>query len=326
MTNSSAMSAPETSETLLSQVYRVPATALQFVENNPRETLEWTAVLAVVAASIYYGRPDYSKAIIPELKTAAMPRMPDAIMNVEAKVEAAASSRIEALPNLVLVAQDSVSGKDAQSISLQSLGIVEEPFVDPFALIGKNVKLGKYVQIEFSSRVGEGSVLADGAILERGVQVGKNVKIMGRLENGFSGALIGPESSIGDNVIISPGVHIGARVKIQSGVVIGPNTSIQDDVVIHQDVNIGGGALIRDHTIVRERSNICDRAYLGNYSTTGRDVTIGPNVFIRDKISRPTGEVFRQVSIGDRTVIGTDARILKSVSQDLKIAPKTIVN
>jgi acetyltransferase-like isoleucine patch superfamily enzyme len=324
-TNLSAPSSSPASESWLSQAYQAPANAIHFVENHPREILEWTAVLAVSATSLYLRHPNYSSMVIREIEPAINARTTAGVWEIIAKVDAATSRKVDDLPELILGDTNADSLKEAQ-IGLASPDIPADTYVNPFASIGKNVKLGKQVQIEFYSQVGDDSEIADGAILERNVRVGKNVKILGQPENGFSGALIGSETSVGDNVTIEPGVHIGSRVKIDSGVVIGRNAFIQDDAIVHKDVNIGNAAHLSHHTIVRANAQIQHDAYLGNYSTIGQGANIGPGVFIRDKFVGRTNEVFRQISIGDRTTIGTAARVFKSIAPNLRIASGAIVN
>ncbi len=320
------------------QVYSASADAINFVDNNPGKIFAWAAVIGTSAAGIYYGRPDYSKAVIQEFEPFAMSRAPALVRTVAARAEAATIGQVKELPlfpKLFLVDERDISKEvvppfdlkklaEIRPFDLKSLSADDDIYVDPLASIEKNVKLGKGVQIEFDAVVGADSEIANGAVIEHGVVIGKNVKIQGHPETGFSGAYIGPDSSIGDNVTIAPGAYIGARVHIASGANLG-KVNIQDDVVVHENVTAASGVRIGHHAIVRAGCNIMPSADVGNYATIGKMATICPNAFIRDKFFPSTGEVLAAISIGDRSLIGSGARIFKSVLADFRIGPGTTV-
>lgn len=129
-----------------------------------------------------------------------------------------------------------------------------------------------------TDNIGEDSVIAEFAIVRRGVKIGRNVII-------HPFVVIESGTVIGDGVEIFPGTHIGKEPKTAGAlarepmfdrhVSIGERCCIGPNAVIYCDVEIGDSTLIGDGASVREHCRIGSKSVLGSHATLGDDVVIG---------------------------------------------------
>lgn len=97
--------------------------------------------------------------------------------------------------------------------------------IHPHAFIARDVKIG------------EGVVIAAGAIIGTGSRIGNNVIINTR-------AIIDHEDIIEDHVHISPGVTIAGKVVIGQYSHVGLGVTVVQDLTIGENATVGAGAVV----------------------------------------------------------------------------------
>jgi sugar O-acyltransferase (sialic acid O-acetyltransferase NeuD family) len=95
------------------------------------------------------------------------------------------------------------------------------------------------VRISKRNRIGEGSIICEGAILTDNIDIGKYV-IINRSAN------VSHDVVIGDYATIAPGVNIAGNVIIGEGAYVGIGASIREKISIGTEAVIGGGAFVKD--------------------------------------------------------------------------------
>jgi len=127
-----------------------------------------------------------------------------------------------------------------------------KPGIDPRAVVGEGVKLGKDVSIAALAVVGQGAVLGDGVVLHPGAVVGE-------------GCHIGHHSTLHPHVTLYAGTVLGNHVTLHAGVVVGADGFgyILDEQGRHFKIPQVGRVVIDDH--VEVGANTCiDRAAFGD--------------------------------------------------------------
>lgn len=106
----------------------------------------------------------------------------------------------------------------------QMMGLQAATLVHPSAIISNDIKIG------------EGSILAAGAIATINVQIGRHVQVN-------IGCTLSHDVSIGDFTTVSPGAHIPGNVRIDEGVFIGTGANFVNGTKA-EPLNIGRRAVI----------------------------------------------------------------------------------
>jgi sugar O-acyltransferase (sialic acid O-acetyltransferase NeuD family) len=88
-----------------------------------------------------------------------------------------------------------------------------------------------------SARIGEGSQLMAGAVVNPDATLGKAVIVN-------TGATVDHDCEIGDGVHLAPGVHLGGNVIIGERTFVGIGASIIPDIRIGRSCVIGAGAVV----------------------------------------------------------------------------------
>ena len=213
-----------------------------------------------------------------------------------------------------------------------------EAGVHPSAVVGTDVKIG------LGTRVGPGVVLEEGvvvgndcnlmarAVVHAGTQLGNHVVVQagavlgstgfGYARNGKTGQyLIFPQKG---RLVIEDDVEIGANTTIDRGALgetrIGQGTKIDNLVHIGHNCVIGRNVVIAAQTGISGSSVVEDGAILGGQVGIGEHATVGPGVILgggagvlSGKKMRGPGEVFW----------GRPARPLKEYLRDLARLRKT---
>jgi len=91
--------------------------------------------------------------------------------------------------------------------------------------------------VDESIKIGEGTVVMLGSIINIGSSIGKNCIIN-------TGAIIEHDCKIGDYCHIAPGVHISGAVNIGELSFIGIGTTIIQGITIGKNVTIGAGSVV----------------------------------------------------------------------------------
>ena len=118
---------------------------------------------------------------------------------------------------------------------LQKLGASFPVIISPFSYFSKG------------SRIGDGSILMHGAVVNRNVSIGKNCIIN-------SNSLIEHDSTVGSNCHISTGSVINGGTKIGDGTFVGSGAILKEGINIGSNVVIGAGQVIL--------SDISDNSFL----------------------------------------------------------------
>lgn len=87
------------------------------------------------------------------------------------------------------------------------------------------------------AKIGEGTCVMAGAVINAGVKVGNNSIIN-------TGSIIEHDCIIGDNVQISPGAILAGNIKVKNNSLIGMGSNIIQGVTIGENVTIGAGAVV----------------------------------------------------------------------------------
>ncbi len=173
-------------------------------------------------------------------------------------------------------------------------GVSDRAFVDPSALLGKDVTISPFVS------VGEGAEVGDNTVLFPGVSVGKEVSI-------------GPDCVIYSNVVIYHGTRVGSRVVLHAGCVIGSDgfgfaptpegyrkIPQVGTVVIEDDVEIGANTTIDRATLGVTR--VCRGTKLDNLVQVAHNVVIGSGTVIAAQAG-----ISGSTRIGSHVMIGGQA-------------------
>jgi sugar O-acyltransferase (sialic acid O-acetyltransferase NeuD family) len=110
-------------------------------------------------------------------------------------------------------------------MQVKSLGLKLENAIHPKALIAGDVIIG------------EGVVVASGAIINTGTKIGDNVIIN-------TGVIIDHDNVIEDHVHISPGVKLGGKVTVKKYTHIGLGSTVAQRLTIGENATVGAGAVV----------------------------------------------------------------------------------
>ncbi len=140
--------------------------------------------------------------------------------------------------------------------------------------------------IDKTSKIGEGTVVGNFAVIQKNVKIGK-------------------ECTIGNNVVIHEGTAIGDQVRIDDNTVIGkqpmrakrsifkaetvPSAVIGSHCLIGAGVVIYAGSKIADHILIADTAAIRENVSIGEYTIVGRGVTIENLCTVGKKCKLETG-------------------------------------
>lgn len=189
------------------------------------------------------------------------------------------------------------------SQSLQ--GIEANTFVDPSAVLGKEVYLGAFSYVSKNVVVGDHSKIYPQVFLGADVKIGKNCIL-------YPGVKIYYGCEIGDNCIIHAGTIIGSdgfgfaplpdrsykkipqtgNVVIENNVEIGANcaidratmgtTRIQEGAKLDNLIQIAHNVVVGKHSVMAGQSGIAGSTKLGSYCIVGGQVAFVGHITIAD--------------------------------------------
>jgi UDP-3-O-[3-hydroxymyristoyl] glucosamine N-acyltransferase len=183
--------------------------------------------------------------------------------------------------------------------------------VHPTAVVAASAKLGQSVSVGAGAYVGEGTVLADRAIVYPLAYIGDNVTI-------------GEDSVIYPHVYVGDRVTLGARVMIHAGASIGGDGFgyIQENgrqrkipqigtVIVGDDVEIGANATVDRATVsatqIGRGTKIDDHVHVAHNVVIGEDCLICGQVGISGSARIGNRVVMAgQVGVNDHITIGDD--------------------
>lgn len=158
-------------------------------------------------------------------------------------------------------------------------------FIGPNVVLGNNVKVGSHVSISNEVRIGDNSIIGAGTVIgSEGFGYYKN-------EEGISVKV--PHYG---GVVIGRNVEIGANVCIDRGTL--------DNTVIDDFVKIDNLCHIAHNVHIGAKSKVIAMSMLAGSSSLGESVYVAPGTLVNN-----------QVSVGDRSVVGLGAMVLKDVEE-----------
>jgi UDP-3-O-[3-hydroxymyristoyl] glucosamine N-acyltransferase len=188
----------------------------------------------------------------------------------------------------------------------QSLkGIEANSFVEPSAVLGKDVYLGAFSYVSKNVEIGDNSKVYPQVFLGADVKIGKNCIL-------YPGVKIYYGCELGDNCIIHAGTIIGSdgfgfapladrsykkipqtgNVVIENNVEIGANcaidratmgtTRIQEGAKLDNLIQIAHNVVVGKHSVMAGQSGIAGSAKLGSYCAVGGQVAIAGHITIAD--------------------------------------------
>lgn len=169
------------------------------------------------------------------------------------------SSILEAGHSVIGVYDDDPARKGQKVLGLEVLGSIQEidpiPGTSAVLAIGSNqirrdlaLKLEAWswatvthprAYVHEASKVGPGSVVFAGAVVQPEVEIGTHVIVN-------TGATIDHDCRIGDFVHISPGVSISGGATIREGAMIGVGASLLPGVCVGAWAVVGAGAVVTE--------------------------------------------------------------------------------
>jgi sugar O-acyltransferase (sialic acid O-acetyltransferase NeuD family) len=132
-----------------------------------------------------------------------------------------------------------LKGPDARFVNLITRD-TQTRYETTLQIIEAGGALGNFVHpgIDLSmTRMGAGSYLQEGVILQAEVSLGDNSSIS-------YGSLVGHEGRIGNSVFMAPGVAIAGCVEVGDGAFIGTNATILPRLRIGRWATVGAGAVV----------------------------------------------------------------------------------
>jgi sugar O-acyltransferase (sialic acid O-acetyltransferase NeuD family) len=109
--------------------------------------------------------------------------------------------------------------------SVIALGFSLPAIYSPNAIVNEDVK------------VGDGSVIMDGAVIQPGVRIG----VFSIINTGTN---VDHECIIGDHVHLAPGVTLSGQVELGNHILIGVGARILQGITVTDHVIVGGGAMV----------------------------------------------------------------------------------
>ncbi|MBI3358526.1 MAG: UDP-3-O-(3-hydroxymyristoyl)glucosamine N-acyltransferase [Nitrospirae bacterium] len=203
-------------------------------------------------------------------------------------------------------------------------GVDPRAVIGQYVLLGKEISIGPYVVVEDQVQIGNRVSLAPGVFVGRGSTVGDDTQIY-------------------PNVSIYAGVQIGKRVIIHSGSVVGSDgfgfTPYQSKhfkipqvggVIIEDDVELGANVTVDravlGNTIIGEGTKVDNQVQIGHNVTIGPhtllvaqvgisgSVAIGHHVTLAGQVG-----ISDHVQIGNNVVVGARSVVTKQIKDNEKV-------
>jgi acetyltransferase-like isoleucine patch superfamily enzyme len=130
-------------------------------------------------------------------------------------------------------------------------------------------------EIHPSATVYPGTILGDGVKVLEGAVVGKQPSLSPRSTTRREAL---PPTQIGDGTIVSTGAIVFAGSRIGARVILGDQSCIRERVEIGDDVVVGRGVLVENDTTIGALTKIQADAYITAYSTLEDNVFVAPCV------------------------------------------------
>jgi len=183
--------------------------------------------------------------------------------------------QLEVKPTLIL----SETPKYDFARVLHRFFVKETRTISPIASIGKNVRLGKEVDVH------------PGVVIYDGTKLGTRVTIRANAVLGAEGLDYGSNKTGKllrvphiSSLIVEDDVDIGSNATIQRGILrpttIGRGSKIGPNCNIGHEVSIGENCIITGMTMIAGATKIGNNTFVAPHSTIKNSITIGKNVFV----------------------------------------------
>jgi UDP-3-O-[3-hydroxymyristoyl] glucosamine N-acyltransferase len=204
-------------------------------------------------------------------------------------------------------------------------GVHESAYVDPHAVLGRDVAIGPLCHVGKNARLGDNTTLVGGVFVGEAVEIGADCLI-------YPHVTLREGTVVGNRVILQPGVVLGGdgfgyakngsthhkvpqigRVVIEDDVEIGANTCvdrattgetrIKRGTKIDNLVQVAHNVVLGENCVIAAQVGISGSTEVGNHVVMGGQAGVGGHLVI-----------------GDRAVVGGQAGVTKSVP------PNTVVS
>lgn len=183
---------------------------------------------------------------------------------------------------------------------------MEHNFIHKNAIIGKNVKVGRFSYIDENVVIGDNTVIYPNVTILKGTRIGNNCKI-------HSGAVLGGEpqdiSYNGEDTLA----------------IIGNNVTIREFVTVHRGTIRSGKTVVGDDCYLMAYVHIAHDCTLGTNCFFANGVNLGGHVNVDDYVTiGGLVPVHQFVSIGKQVMIGGGSLVRKDVPPFIKAAREPI--
>ncbi len=154
-------------------------------------------------------------------------------------------------------------------------------FIEPGAVIGHHVTIGKNCYIQSNAVISEYTIIGDNVVIQAGALIGTDAFYFKKTETGYQ------RWRSGGRVILENKVEIGAGCTINKGVsgdtIIGAGTKLDSQVHIGHDVVIGKNCLFAAQVGIGGNTTVGDNVVLYGQVGIAQNLKIGNNVVILAK-------------------------------------------
>ena len=182
--------------------------------------------------------------------------------------------------------------------------IASNSLIHPSVNLGDNVGIGTNVVIEKNCEIGDNTTIDHNTVIKENTIIGRNV-IIGS-NNTIGGAGYGYEKNEEGQFEFIP--HLG-NVIIKDFVEIGNNTCIDRAVlgstILDENVKVDNLVHIAHGVHVGKNSMVIANSMIAGSVNIGKDVWIAPSV-----------SILNQRSVGDNSLVGMGAVVLKTIPND----------
>ena len=153
--------------------------------------------------------------------------------------------------------------------------------IEPGAVIGHHVKIGKNTYVQANAVIGEHTIIGDNVVVQAGAIIGTDAFYFKKTEEGYQ------RWRSGGRVILEDDVEIGAGCTINKGVsgdtIIGAGTKLDCQVHIGHDVVIGKKCLFAAQVGIGGNTVVGDEVVIFGQAGIAQNLKIGSKVVLSAK-------------------------------------------
>ncbi|MBQ9439929.1 MAG: UDP-3-O-(3-hydroxymyristoyl)glucosamine N-acyltransferase [Paludibacteraceae bacterium] len=200
-------------------------------------------------------------------------------------------------------------GVEQPSFVTEGVEVPDDSYIGAFAYIGKNVRIGKGVQIYphcyigDNVRIGDNTILYDGVKVYYNSQIGQSCVLHAGVVVGSDGFGFEPDANgvyhkvpqIGD-VIIEDDVEIGANTTI--------DRAMMGHTIVHRNTKIDNLVQVAHNCVVGESTVLCAQVGLAGSTTVGKHCILTGQVGVAGHLE-----------IADNVIIGAQGGVANSIKK-----------